>query len=462
MTKKQKRVIRYKSPINLNAGIVIFGLISVYLFINVVIYFTTERTSFYEVVPGTNSEETNKSYTGIALRTEKIQYSESSGYIDYFVRENSRVSKNTTLYSIDATGKLNTLLAEMNEENSKLTDENMSTISDLLYDYSNNFDNMAFSDIYDFKSSLKGTVVDLINMNSLQALAKEAGDTFSINKAAASGIVLYKVDNYETLKPKKLKADYFEKSAYTSAKFSSGDKIDAGTPIYKTITSEEWKIAIQLSEEDVQKYKDTTGIEIKFLKDNLTTTANFKIVKGADKNKYGIITLSKYMIRYATDRFIDIQILDDVLTGLKVPKSALAFKDFYVIPKSYGGEGENESGEIGFRLRVTKNGKTSDDFYYPTIAYSDENNYYVSTALFEKGAVLSGLETNEPYTIERTTEFTGVYNINNGYTIFVIVDILDTTDEYYIVESKNQLGLVAYDRIVLDASMVSDNQIIFQ
>ena len=46
MKKKNKRVVRYKSHINLNAGIVIFGLISIYLLINIVIYFTTERTAF--------------------------------------------------------------------------------------------------------------------------------------------------------------------------------------------------------------------------------------------------------------------------------------------------------------------------------------------------------------------------------------------------------------------------------
>ena len=50
MKKKNKRVVRYKSNINLNAGIVIFGLISIYLLINIVIYFTTERTAFYEYI----------------------------------------------------------------------------------------------------------------------------------------------------------------------------------------------------------------------------------------------------------------------------------------------------------------------------------------------------------------------------------------------------------------------------
>jgi len=55
----------------------------------------------------------------------------------------------------------------------------------------------------------------------------------------------------------------------------------------------------------------------------------------------------------------------------------------------------------------------------------------------------------------------GVYNINNGYTVFEVVTILDSVDEYHIVKIEDN-GLSLYDRIVLDASKVSENQIIFQ
>ena len=55
-----------------------------------------------------------------------------------------------------------------------------------------------------------------------------------------------------------------------------------------------------------------------------------------------------------------------------------------------------------------------------------------------------------------------LYNINNGYTVFVQVTILGETDEYYIVESGEKYGLSVYDHIVLDSSKVKENQIIFQ
>ena len=238
MSSKKKSYIKHKRFLNINAGIVIFGLILIYLFINIFVYITTERTKYYEVTEGSNAEEIDNSYEGIAIRDEIIKYAKEAGYVDYFVREGSRISKNTTLYSIDSTGDLSNLLLESSKENSKLTEENLNTIYNLLKDYTNNFDEMNFGELYDFKSTIKGTVVDLINMNSLQNIAKKNGDRFTIKKAEVSGIVLYKVDDYETLKPKEIKQSDFDKSNYNSAHFASGDKIEKGTPLYKAINDD--------------------------------------------------------------------------------------------------------------------------------------------------------------------------------------------------------------------------------
>ena len=258
MKKKNKMVVRYKSHINLNAGIVIFGLISIYLLINIVIYFTTERTAFYEVISGSNAQEANVSYNGIAIRNEIVQSARDSGYIDYYVREGSRVSLNTTLYSIDSTGELNNLLSEASKKNPKLSSDNIDTLAGLISDYCNNYNEMNYSEIYNFKTSLKGTVVDLINMNSLENIAKEEGNTFSINNSASTGIVLYRIDNYENLKPKNLKASLFDKNSYVDVKFSSGTKTEKGNPIYKTVNDEEWSIAVQFTKKEAKKLGLTT------------------------------------------------------------------------------------------------------------------------------------------------------------------------------------------------------------
>ena len=121
MTKKKRRVVRYRAPININIGIVIFGIIFLYIAINVIIYFSTDRVTYYEVVEGAVADDSNHSYTALAIRDEKVFYAKKSGYINFYAKENSRVSKNTTLYSIDESGKINELLNQMSEDEKKLS-----------------------------------------------------------------------------------------------------------------------------------------------------------------------------------------------------------------------------------------------------------------------------------------------------------------------------------------------------
>ena len=55
----------------------------------------------------------------------------------------------------------------------------------------------------------------------------------------------------------------------------------------------------------------------------------------------------------------------------------------------------------------------------------------------------------------------GVYNINKGYAVFREITVIDENEEYCIVESNNTYGLAAYDYIVLDASQVTEEQIVY-
>lgn len=462
MAKKQKRVIRYKSYTRINPGIIIFGIIFIYIAISLFKYITTDRINYYEVVEGTSSDETYKSYKGIALRKESVVNADSSGYVDYYVREGARISLNTTLYSMDADGTINKLLSEMSEKDTTLTDDDITKLKDKIYTFTNNYDDMDFNEVYNFKNNVQVTVADLINMNALDSLIKNNSDSqFSINKARNTGIVLYRFDGYENKKAKELTMDDFRAKNYSSQLVNSGDYVEANEPIYKSITDDEWSIVVPFTKNEVKKYKDTVGVKIKFNKDNITTTANIKIVKGADGNNYGVITLAKYVVRYATDRFVNIQIIDNITTGLKIPKISIASKNLYIIPKDYATK-SNDDTDIGFRKQVVKDGKIDSDVTYPTISYSDDDNYYVSTDEFEKGDVLIKDDSVETYTIGAEQTRQGVYNINNGYTVFVQVTILGETDEYYIVESGEKYGLSVYDHIVLDSSKVKENQIIFQ
>ena len=86
-----------------------------------------------------------------------------------------------------------------------------------------------------------------------------------------------------------------------------------------------------------------------------------------------------------------------------------------------------------------------------------KGNEYITVSAFDP-------DMANRYRLAVTTPLTGVYNVNKGYCIFRQVEILETTRDgvYYLISPKTSYGLSAYDRIIQDASTVTDNQIIFQ
>lgn len=66
------------------------------------------------------------------------------------------------------------------------------------------------------------------------------------------------------------------------------------------------------------------------------------------------------------------------------------------------------------------------------------------------------------YQINMMKPLEGVYNINKGYTVFRKVEILENANGYSIVKKNTEYGLSTYDHIVLDASQVGDDQLIYR
>ncbi|MCI6731085.1 MAG: hypothetical protein MR487_01970, partial [Lachnospiraceae bacterium] len=55
----------------------------------------------------------------------------------------------------------------------------------------------------------------------------------------------------------------------------------------------------------------------------------------------------------------------------------------------------------------------------------------------------------------------GVYNVNKGYAVFAVVNIIDENDSYCIVQGGTNYGLSVYDHIVLNASTVSEDDLLY-
>lgn len=78
------------------------------------------------------------------------------------------------------------------------------------------------------------------------------------------------------------------------------------------------------------------------------------------------MTFSSGMIRYAGDRFLDVELVTNTKTGLKIPVSSIVSKEFYTIPTTL--QTTNDSNIAGFRREVKdEDGKISTEFIQATL-----------------------------------------------------------------------------------------------
>ncbi len=151
-------------------------------------------------------------------------------------------------------------------------------------------------------------------------------------------------------------------------------------------------------------------------------------------------------------------ILEDE-SGLKIPKSSVTKKDFYLVPENYLTQGGN-SKETGVLIH-----NDSDDaqFKKVDVYYRDTETgmVYLDPNAFDKNTTLIKPDSTETYKLKKTKSLQGVYNINKGYAVFKQIHILCESDEYYIVESGNSYGLANYDHIALVGKDVRENDIVY-
>lgn len=462
-----RKVVKYRRRRHINVGIIVFAAVLIYISAYMFVYFNRDKVTIYEVVEGKNAGITNKSYTGLILRDEFVTNAEASGYLNYFIKEGQRVSVSSTVYTIDESGTISSLLANASANGDiAFSKENEEELRKLISNYTYSHSDLSFDDIYDFKQDMEAKILECINLNNIKQLYDAnnlSQGTFNIHTASKTGIVEYYTDGYESKTEETLTVSDFNTESYKKKANASGDLIESGSPVYKVINTENWSVYIKLSDEEKTKYADTTVIRVKFLEDNREVVGNFAICY-IEGQAYGRIDLIRYMSTYADNRFIELQIVEEQVKGLKIPQTSVVEKDFYTIPVSYAAKG-GSSNETGFYKKVfDDSGNESIEFITPTIYNVTDEFYYVSSedeSLLKEGDYLVKEGVAENFRVSSRAALKGAYNVNNGYCLFRRVEILTETGEYYLVEPGTSYGLKVYDHIVIDGSLVKENQVVF-
>lgn len=452
--KQESNILKYRKKKHLNIGIVIFGIISIYLLATIIMYVTAPRVTVYEVRQGSILKD--HAYTALALREETVVYADTSGYINYYTENNSKVKNGSNVYSISSEPL--TFEKVDTEEQVTLSQKEEADIISKIQNYTGQFQENNYASTYQLHSDVQNTLDTIASQSKLDLVS--ATGKADLVKSPAAGVIVYSVDGLEGLQLESLTAAQLKKTDYHTSAFQNNDSVTAGDPIYKLITENQWQLVCEITEETTSFLEEKSRVKVCFKKDNQETWANFELLQIEGKNVL-CLSFEDSMIRYSTERYVDIELILENQSGLKIPKSAETSKEFYIVPSSYITQGGNSNSE-GV-MRKTKNAKKEDitEFYPVTIYYEKDEMVYLDPNDFEEGDILLKPESQETYALTVKESLKGVYSINKGYAVFKQIHILTESEEYYIIEEGNSFGLSNYDHIALESADLNEGDVVF-
>lgn len=461
-TKNNVRKI-HKRTRTINVGVIVFAIIFIYLLITVYIYLSKENISIYQITED-GSLTKNNEYSGIILREEHIVTADKSGYVRYYLPSGEKTAKSKLLYSLDESGETTKALAQETSYTETVKQMDLTPLKDEISRFATSFSPEDFSSVYNFKTSISYSMLDLMNYNNLEYLTKllatvEADGMFNLYYANESYNVAYYVDGYEHLTPANVKPDNLNKDSYNRTTLNTTDFIKQGEAVYKYIDNEDWNIVFALTDEDAIRYSGLSMLTVYFYNYDMTLTLPFEIITN-ETGKYGCFSLDRYLPKFIDSRYIDFKILYEDTAGLKLPVSAVVSKDFLILPIDYCFDSQ---GTIGFYLETAgADGSASAMFVEPTIYNATETHYYVDTGAFEEGSYIININTGDRYRIGQKAPLSGVYNVNKGYTLFRKIEVVDQNSEYYIVKKGTKYGVTLFDHIILNGKLVKEGQVIYR
>ena len=277
--------VQLKKIFGLNIATVAFGVLLLYMIFTAVLLVTSTHIESYQVTTGPLSR--NETYTGISLREESVYKAESSGYVNYYAREGSKINAGGAVYGLSSGKAADSVTA--------LTPEELSKIRSSMLSFSKSFSSSKFNNTYSFKNQLEGSILQYEGIST----DGNTGSQFvtiggqNISKAQTDGIILYSMDGYENKTVDNLTAGDFDQTAYHETDLKTDGKVQAGDNIYTNITSELWSLVIPLSNKQAAQLEGRSTIRVKFLKDDMTQSGDFSIIK-IDGQKYGKIDFIQF------------------------------------------------------------------------------------------------------------------------------------------------------------------------
>lgn len=457
------KIKKYRKPLNINIGMVIFAVIFIYVCICISMYFKDNHIKPYEVREGSLAAE--NLYTGIALRDEIVVTAEDAGYINYYAREGERVAVRNLVYTLDETGRLSDYINNTETGENGLSNADLEQLKRQVTHFVRSFSADNFASAYEFKFSLKGNVLKLANSSLMEGIGDIQSDLngmVSLSRAPETGIVMCWQDGYEELMPEMITADMFKKTGYEKKQMVGNELVAQGDFVYKLCNNENWSIVIPVTEEKAAELQEAEYVKIRFMKNQTESWGFVTIYHNQDGRAYAKLSFTNSMVSFVTDRFVEIELLMHEEKGLKIPNTAIVEREFFLIPEAFLTKSGNADSTGVLREAVKEDGTKTTEYIEVNVYSLEEGEYYVDAGALKSGDHLFMPDSSETYTVSKRATLIGVYNMNKGYADFRQIEILYQNEEYAIVKSNTTYGLNVYDLIVQNASGVKVDQFIYK
>lgn len=437
-----------------NIGTFLFAAVFVYLVIALILYLTRSHIAPYEVSEGTIVEDSV--YTGVIVRRETGVKSPRAGYLHYYLDDKSKSGRDQHVCAVsgeDLTG----ILKDKAGKKKKLSDTQQSMIVGDIQNYVSTAGRHDYGKLYELHDQIEsgaGIAASEQAAGQLDQLAEGGADLAYVD-APEDGVIVYATDSLHGLKGKEISDEVFDQKKYSERSVRQGSKVKKGETLFTVVTDENWQVYIPLSRQMKKKLKDIKMIETRLGNRPGSIWGGLAIVE-ENGETYGRLTYSTDMLRFASQRFINVELILQNDKGLKLPRSAVSEQTAYEIPESFIVT-DPDTQKTGVEL---VNGKGKRKFTPFDVFYRSDGHFYAKKDAFEKGDVIGKDNEDETYTIGKKRKFKGVYNINKGYAVFQAIDIIASNDRYYVIDEHSAYGPVLYDHIALNADKLSENEVV--
>ena len=481
---RNRKVVSYqkKKKRKFDWFFLVFAAILVYLVVQVMHFADNDDIALFEVKTS-EKISTNRYYSGLITREEYVYTADHAGYINFYVTNGRKASAGATIYTLDETGNFSQLLIAASNDGTDLARDSLLRLKDKMVEFSTEFQPIDFKDVYTVKNTIVVSVLDALNEEALQQLADSASqDAFFKVSTDQSGFVLYQSDQYDGADNDTLQvSDLIQHVAETKIT-QAGSYVEQDAFVYKLVKDDQFSVHFLLSEDEMNRfgknlsYTEGTRQSVYFEQLEQTLQGKMYLELLGDGTVCARIDFTSMGSNFLNNRFVEFELVDENMIGLKIPSCAVTEKQFFMVPAAY--QSVNNSGRVVFfKEAVDSEGNpsvqnvivqiygvvTEDTPSEDGSAQAVDKWYYIDAESLQLGDVLRSPDGGETYTISNQVTLPGVYLANQGYAEFRQISILGETSDhnYQIVEKGVRYGISPFDYIVVDAASVEEYQVLY-